>query len=117
MTDYTKLQSRCQRGEPSLADANNLLAECYGALGKLMAEKELLLRAGESLTDQIKQLKAENESLRKDAERYRFLRCDDNDKVLTLDARVDDHVECLEHLFMDDLDSAIDDLMSKGDHS
>lgn len=42
MTDYTKLQSRCQRGETSLAGASNLLAECYGALGKLMAENERL---------------------------------------------------------------------------
>lgn len=53
MTDYTKLQSRCQRGEPSLAGANNLLAECYGALGELMAE---------------------NERLRKNSERYQWLR-------------------------------------------
>lgn len=42
MTDYTKLQSRCQRGESSLAGANNLLAECYGVLGKLIAENERL---------------------------------------------------------------------------
>lgn len=44
MTDYTKLQSRCQRGEATLAGANNLLAECHGALGKLMAENERLKR-------------------------------------------------------------------------
>jgi hypothetical protein len=53
MTNYTKLQSRCQRGEASLAGANNLLAECHGALGKLMAE---------------------NERLRKNSERYQWLR-------------------------------------------
>lgn len=44
MTDYSKLQSRCQRGEASLAGANNLLAECYGALGKLMDENERLTK-------------------------------------------------------------------------
>lgn len=45
MTDYTKLQSRCQRGEATLAGANNLLAECYGALGKLTAENERLRKS------------------------------------------------------------------------
>ncbi|WP_443700333.1 hypothetical protein [Pseudomonas sp.] len=42
MSDYTNLQSRCQRGEASLAGANNLLAECHAALGQLMAENERL---------------------------------------------------------------------------
>ncbi|WP_256733672.1 hypothetical protein [Pseudomonas reactans] len=42
MTDYIKLQSRCQRGEASLAGANNLLAECHAALGRLIAENERL---------------------------------------------------------------------------
>ena len=45
MTNYTKLQSRCQHGEGRIADANNLLAECYGALGKLMAENERLRKS------------------------------------------------------------------------
>ncbi|RVD77074.1 hypothetical protein [Pseudomonas koreensis] len=35
MTDYEDLQKRCQRGATNLKDANNLLAECYGVLGKL----------------------------------------------------------------------------------
>ncbi|BBT41449.1 hypothetical protein [Pseudomonas putida] len=51
------LMQACQRGVagkgPAIEAANNLLAECYGALGKLTAE---------------------NEALRKDAERYRFVR-------------------------------------------
>lgn len=42
MSDYAKLQTRCQRGEGRIADANNLLAECYGALGRLIAENERL---------------------------------------------------------------------------
>ena len=35
MTNYEDLQKRCQRGATNLNDANNLLAECYGVLGKL----------------------------------------------------------------------------------
>lgn len=38
MTDYANLQTRCQRGETTLVDANNLLAECHAALGRLVAE-------------------------------------------------------------------------------
>lgn len=38
MTDYEELQKRCQRGATNLNDANNLLADCYGMLGKLGAE-------------------------------------------------------------------------------
>lgn len=40
MTDYENLQARCQRGEPSLSAANNLLAECRAAIGRLLAENE-----------------------------------------------------------------------------
>ena len=115
MTDYRKLQARCQRGEGRIADANDLLAECYGAFGQLFAEKELLLRAGESLTDQIKQLKAENEALRKDAERYQWLR---------------DKSESVHQFYLstpiwftgvrfskENVDSTIDAAMGKGDNS
>lgn len=49
MTDYEDLQKRCQRGATNLNDANNLLAECYGTLGAIAAERD--------------QLKAENERL------------------------------------------------------
>lgn len=40
MIDYENLQARCQRGEPSLSAANNLLAECHAAIGRLIAENE-----------------------------------------------------------------------------
>jgi len=57
VTDVHSLMKACQRGVagkgPAIEAANNLLAECYGLLGKLAAE---------------------NESLRKDAGRYRFVR-------------------------------------------
>lgn len=59
MSDYSKLQACCQRGESSLAGANNLLAECHAALGQLTIE--------------IDKLKTEREVLRKDAERFRHL--------------------------------------------
>jgi len=42
MTDYAELQKRCQRGASNINDANNLLAECYGMLGKLGAENNAL---------------------------------------------------------------------------
>lgn len=64
MTDYTKLQSRCQRGEASLAGANNLLAECYGALGKLMADNERLERNRDMWKGQVERQAEELVSLR-----------------------------------------------------
>lgn len=58
------LMKECQRGVPgkgpAIEAANNLLAECYGLLGKLAAE---------------------NDALRKDAERYRVLRQADVDTI------------------------------------
>lgn len=35
MTEHENLMKRCQRGATNLNDANNLLAECYGMLGKV----------------------------------------------------------------------------------
>jgi hypothetical protein len=78
MTDYEDLQKRCQRGATNLNDANNLLAECYGMLGKLGAENKSANRhwANESnnvkaLTAEVVRLKAENERLRKIATELR----------------------------------------------
>src|SRR3972149_2054008 len=80
MTDYTNLQKRCQRGEPRVADANGLLAECYGALGVLMAEVKKIDADRKACWAEFKvqgrqldELKAENEALRKDAERIDWL--------------------------------------------
>lgn len=77
MTDYEDLQKRCQRGATNLNDANNLLAECYGMLGKLVADLDSANKhwANESnnvqaLTAEVVRLKSENEALRKDAELY-----------------------------------------------
>ena len=36
--DYAELQKRCQRGCVALSNANNLLAECYAAIGELSAK-------------------------------------------------------------------------------
>lgn len=52
MTDYSELQKRCQRGATNLNDANNLLAECYGMLGKLGNWNEQLLAQVQSMIDQ-----------------------------------------------------------------
>lgn len=70
MSDYEDLQKRCQRGATNLNDANNLLAECYGMLGKLGADLNSANKhwANESnnvqaLTAEVVRLKAENEAL------------------------------------------------------
>lgn len=52
MTDYSELQKRCQRGATNLNDANNLLAECYGVLGKLGVWNEQLMAQVQSMIDQ-----------------------------------------------------------------
>lgn len=66
MTDYANLQTRCQRGETTLVDANNLLAECHAALGRLVAEVAGL-RTGYQAYERVNaELKAENEALRKE---------------------------------------------------
>jgi hypothetical protein len=57
------LMKRCQRGvggRNALDEAHSIMADCYGTLGALMLE--------------IERLRAENEALRADAERYRWLR-------------------------------------------
>ncbi|MFJ2455416.1 hypothetical protein ACIOWK_27390 [Pseudomonas protegens] len=78
MIDYENLQARCQRGELSLCAANNLLAECRAAIGRLIAEidgrhaqhsrdsAELrkLCAARDSARRERDQLKAKNETLR-----------------------------------------------------
>ena len=48
------------------------------------------------------------ERLKKDANRYRWLRSDTQGKVITLDGRTDDHIECLDHLSAEELDALID---------
>lgn len=106
MTDYENLQARCQRGEPSLGAANNLLAECRAAIGRLIAENErveidnedLRTKAQDALVGQLHLTNerdllktelaglrtgfdAQNEviaGLRKDVERYQWVKqhCD-----------------------------------------
>ncbi|KAF1003022.1 MAG: hypothetical protein GAK36_00334 [Pseudomonas sp.] len=57
-TQTAKVQSlmqACQRGVngkgPAIEAANNLLAECYGLLGKLAAENEALRKDRDSLLE------------------------------------------------------------------
>ncbi len=49
------LMKECQRGVagkgPAIEAANNLLAECYGLLGKLAAENEALRKERDSLRE------------------------------------------------------------------
>lgn len=51
-------------------------------------------------------------AVQKDAERYRWLRSMENQTIYTLDARVDDHIECLDMLGEGELDKAIDSEIS-----
>lgn len=89
------LMKECQRGVagkgPAIEAANNLLAECYGALGKLLAE---------------------HEALRKDAERYRWLRDPDGQEDLgseyNMPPIICGYAEHEDILTMDALDRAID---------
>ena len=37
---------KCQRGATGLDAANNLLADCYGALGKLLIDNQALYKHG-----------------------------------------------------------------------
>lgn len=64
MTDHENLMKRCQRGATNLNDANNLLAECYGMLGKLGAENKDLSNRCESLTFERTDLRDKIETLR-----------------------------------------------------
>lgn len=80
MIDYENLQARCQRGELSLCAANNLLAECRAAIGRLIAENERVETENETLRTEHAGLRtgfdAQNEviaGLRKDAERLDWL--------------------------------------------
>lgn len=101
-TDVQGLMKACQRGVvgkgPAIEAANNLLAECYGLLGRLAAENEALRKIiSESATacgaavsvecsiEFMSMLPAEIgsvvEGARKDAERYRWLRSRDLETI------------------------------------
>jgi len=93
MTDYENLMKRCQRGATNLNDANNLLAECYGMLGKV---KEIV------------RIQAENEALRKDAERYRWLR----GNHIFAHVQVEQSDGTQPYVYDSELDRSIDEIMS-----
>lgn len=66
-----------------------------------------------SMPSTILALIAEIDDLRKDAERYRWLRSSENQTIFTLDARIDDYIECLPSIVEQDLDAAVDSEISK----
>lgn len=75
MSDYEDLMKRCQRGATNLNDANNLVADCYGMLGKLGAERDSAAKHWENesnnvqaLTAEVVRLTSENEALRRERE-------------------------------------------------
>lgn len=92
MTDYSALMGKLQRGSPSINEANDLLAEAYGAIGKL---------------------ETENEVLRKDAERYQLIRSKYFDPSILCTS---DRYKKYFHEFMlceDHLDLIVDTAVSK----
>jgi hypothetical protein len=74
MIDYKNLMLRCQRGKPNAHEANNLLAECYAAIGKLLAENAGLKTGFKAYEATVQELKGEIEALRPNAARYQWLR-------------------------------------------
>ena len=78
MGDYSKLQAlmnQCQRGVPgsgrSIEAANNLLADCYGSIGAMLAEIDRLKSDKTEPCDGC--FMEDAEALRKDAERLSWL--------------------------------------------
>ena len=60
MSTPEEVMKKCQIGCNNLNDCNNLLAECYGTIGKLMQEKETLREYIQNkLAAQMRQLMAE----------------------------------------------------------
>lgn len=97
MNDFDVLQKKLQAGAVSMASANNLMAEAYAAIGQLKAENEALTERLEVdprhsydgiatrdatikvLDEQLDQLKAECEGLRKDAPSSEIIWCECGD--------------------------------------
>lgn len=137
MTDYANLQTRCQRGETTLVDANNLLAECHAALGRLVAEVAGLrtgYQAYERVNAELKaevekidsdrkacwaefkvqgrrldELKADNDALRQDADRLRWLRQHEFDIGSYHGVHEHNATAWFEHISDSDIDSMIAD--------
>jgi hypothetical protein len=78
-----------------------------------MAENVSLHAQVDTLAERHASALCEVEAMRKDAERYRWLRSMENQTIYTLDGRVDDYIECLPSLADEELDKAIDAAMSK----
>jgi regulator of replication initiation timing len=82
MTDTNEIMKKCQIGFGSypkaLQHANNLLAECYGTIGKLEAENAKLntvaadlFKSRLAIIEHNEELKAENAELKAALERSR----------------------------------------------
>ena len=94
----------------------DLISETEGLAaqhGRDSVELRKLCAARDSARRERDNLKSEVKALRKDAERYRWLRSSENQTIFTLDARIDDHIERLPSIVEQDLDAAIDSEMSK----
>ncbi|MGN8346314.1 hypothetical protein ACLEJQ_22195 [Pseudomonas sp. SMV71] len=119
----TGLMRQCQRGVPgtgrAIEAANNLLALCYSSIEPLIAEiksTESRLHDVAVLCAQVEQdrdqLKAESEALRKDAERYRWLRDSSQYDWDVSYGKLELRIET-PHYDSGDLDACIDAAMGK----
>ncbi len=93
---------------PSITDEQLAEIEVYSNQSGFEDKDAAQLSVGE-LRGIIARLRAAE----KDAARYRWIRGTENKVVLTLDGREEDHVECLESLSGESLDSAIDTAMEQ----
>lgn len=108
----------------ALTDPDTILA--------LLAELKVSTNVGRSLTETlesvcesrdalaraVEQLKAENEAMRKDVERYRWLRDQQefmSAEFLVLDIDSGTCIEAMNCLSLDELDARVDDAMNKRD--
>lgn len=94
----------------------DLLSEIEGLTaqhGRDSLELRKLCAARDSARREHDNLKSEVKSLRQDAERYKWLRSSENQTIFTLDARIDNYIDCLPSILEQDLDAAIDSEMSK----
>lgn len=107
--DSSELRRLCQARSEASRERDQLKAQ----VESLRAKAQDAISGQMHLINERDLLRLEVEELRMDAERYRWLRSSENQTIFTLDARIDDYIECLPSIVEQDLDAAVDSEMSK----